>query len=58
LLLDAFLSPEDVLWTFSTVVELLRLPVTKTAIPISRTTIPTRSRIEPAVLMLNPCCAQ
>jgi hypothetical protein len=25
--------PEGVLWTFSTVVDLLRLPVTKTAIP-------------------------
>jgi len=44
-----------VLWTFSTVVEPLRLPVTKIAIPITRTTTPTTSRIQPAVLMLNPC---
>jgi len=46
--------PVGVFWTFSTVVELLRLPVTKIAIPISRTKIPTTSRIQPAVLMLNP----
>jgi hypothetical protein len=40
-----------VLWTFSTVVELLRLPDMKIAIPITRTTTPTTSRIHPAVLM-------
>jgi len=43
-----------VLWTFSTVVELLRVPATKIAIPITRTMIPTTRRIQPAVLMLNP----
>jgi hypothetical protein len=44
--------PEGALWTFSTVVELLRLPVMKIAIPITRTTTPRTSRIQPAVLML------
>jgi len=38
--------------TFSMVVELLRLPVMKIAISITRTTTPTTSRIQPAVLML------
>jgi hypothetical protein len=51
--LDA-LRPVGVLWTFSTVVELLRLPVTEIAI-ITGTTIPTTSRIQRAALMMNPC---
>ena len=47
-------SPVGVLWTFSTVVELLRLLLTMITIPISKTMTPTTSRTQPAVLMLKP----